>query len=180
MLKGSTVLLRPFTEEDIHQFEAWGRDRERLWGSYQRFQLDHIPQLIVAFHKTKLLSRESGFFIIENLEDSRTVGFVRYSLTQFPDPDILYPDIGFVITDPDARGKGYASEAVRLLLDYLFAGYPTERISAVTDAENIPAQKLLENTGFLCEGTLRRASFRDGKYCDWKIYSILRTEHQSP
>lgn len=179
MLKGSTIFLRPFTEEDIHQFEAWGRERERLWGSFQRFQLDHVPQLVAAFHKNKLLSREAAFFAIETIQDPHTVGFVRYNLTEFPDVDLPYPDIGFVITDPDARGKGYASEAVRLLLDYLFAGYPTERISAVTDAENIPAQKLLENTGFKCEGTLRRVSFRDGKYCDWKIYSILREEWDS-
>lgn len=179
MIKGSTILLRPFQEEDVQRFESWGRERERLWGSYQRFQLDHVPLLIDAFHKTKLLSRESGFFIIETLEEARTIGFVRYNMTHFPDSDIPYPDIGFVITDPGARGKGYAGEAIRLLLDYLFAGYPTQRISAVTDTENIPAQKLLEKTGFQCEGTLRRVSFRDGRYCDLKIYSVLREEYQS-
>ena len=179
MLKGTSILLRPFKEEDLQQFQTWGQDRERLWGSYQRFQLDHVPQLIAAYQHTKLLSRESGFFIIETKTDSRIVGFVRYNMTHFPDADIPYPDIGFVITDPQARGKGYASEAVSLLLDYLFAGYPTQRISAITDADNFPAQKLLERIGFQCEGILRRVSFRDGKYCDWKIYSILRAEYQS-
>jgi aminoglycoside 6'-N-acetyltransferase len=63
-----------------------------------------------------------------------------------------------------------------LLVDYLFAGYPTERIAAVTDLDNIPSQRILEGLGFQREGILRRASFRDGHWCDMAIYSILREE----
>jgi len=95
---------------------------------------------------------------------------------RFPDADFPHPEIGFGITEVSGRGQGLGQEAVGLLVAYLFAGYAVERISAVTDAENRPAQGLLEGLGFRREGVLRRASFRDGQWCDMAIYGLLRAE----
>ena len=97
-------------------------------------------------------------------------------LMRFPDADFPHPEIGFGITEVSARKQGLAQEAVGLLVAYLFAGYAAERISAVTDAENRPAQGLLEALGFRREGVLRRASFRDGQWCDMVLYGLLRDE----
>ena len=72
--------------------------------------------------------------------------------------------------------KGYAKEAVKLLVDYLFSGYPVERIGDFTDEGNIPAQRVMEGVGFQREGTLRRAMFRDGQWRDIAVYGILRQE----
>jgi len=110
------------------------------------------------------------------MADPHVVGFVRYTLMQFPDADFPQPEIGFGITEVSARKQGLAQEAVGLLVAYLFGGYAAERISAVTDAENRPAQRLLEALGFRREGVLRRASFRDGRWCDMAIYGLVRGE----
>lgn len=176
MIIGKRLRLRPVHDEDWQHIEQWAASREALWGNFQRFQLDHLPQLREAYRQTGLLRREAGLLLIEMREDQRLIGFVRYTLTSFPDADIPYPEIGFGITDVGARGKGLSREAVGLLVDYLFAGYPTERIAAVTDLDNIPSQRILEGLGFQREGILRRASFRDGHWCDMAIYSILREE----
>ena len=176
MIEGERVLLRPIQDEDWQLIETWGRNRDALWGPYQRFQLDHLPALRKAYSQTGLLSRESGLLLIEVLEEQRVVGFVRYTLLQFPDADLLYPEIGFGIPEASARGKGFASEGVDLLVDYLLSGYPTERVAAFTDIENAPAQRLLERLGFQREGVLRRATFRDGRWRDLAIYGILREE----
>jgi RimJ/RimL family protein N-acetyltransferase len=176
MIKGIRVLLRPVRDEDWQIIEEWGRSREALWGAFQRFQLDHLPQLREVYHQTGLLKRESGLLLVETIEDQRVVGFVRYTLVQFPDADFPYPDIGFGIPEVSERGKGFAKEAVALLVEYLFSGYPTKRVAACTDAENVPAQRVLERLGFQREGVLRRASFRDGRWCDIAVYSILRDE----
>jgi len=176
MIRGTHILLRPVRDEDWQIIEDWGRSREALWGSFQRFQLDHLPRLREAYRQTGLLKRESGFLLIETIEDQRVVGFVRYTLVQFPDTDLPYPDIGFGIPEVGGRGKGLAKEAVGLLVDYLLSGYPTERVAALTDVENVPAQRVLEGLGFQREGVLRRASFRDGRWCDIAVYSIMRYE----
>lgn len=176
MIKGTRILLRPIREEDWQIVEGWGQSREALWGQFQRFQIDHMPMLREAYLQTGLLSRESGFLLIEVLEQQRVIGFARYTLLQFPDADFGYPEIGFGIPEIGARGKGYAAEAVDLLVEYLWAGYPAERVAAFTDVENTPAQRVLEKSGFQREGVLRRASFRDGHWCDIAVYGTLRED----
>lgn len=180
MIEGTRVNLRPVREEDLATMESWGQGRAGLWGSYQRFQLDHLAQLQEAFAKDRMLTRDSGLLLIERREDRRVVGLVRYALASYPDADSRYPDIGFLIGDVGARGQGLAREAVALLVDYLFAGYPTERIAASTDIENEPARRLLEALGFRLEGILRRAYFRDGRWSDLGLYSVLRSEWKKP
>lgn len=168
--------MRPIQDEDWDHFERWASSREALWGSYQRFQMDHIIQLREAYRQSKLLTREAAFLLIETLENHEVVGFVRYMLLQIPDADIPYPEIGFGIPEIEARGKGCAREAIQLLVEYLFGGYPTPRVAAFTDIGNLPAQRVLEAAGFQREGALRRASFRDGHWRDVAIFSLLRTE----
>ena len=178
MIRGTRVSLRAIQDQDWPIVESWGQHREALWGPFQRFQLDHVPMLRQAFQATGLLKRESGVLLIEINEDKRIVGFVRYTLLPFPDADLPYPEIGFGIPEVEARGKGLAQEAIKLLVDYLFSGYPTERIAAFTEAENVPAQRVLEGQGFQREGVLRRAMFRDGSWRDVVIYGLLRQEWQ--
>jgi RimJ/RimL family protein N-acetyltransferase len=175
MIQGNRVRLRPIREEDWPKFEEWGKSRQALWGRFQRFQMDHLPLLREAFQETGLLRREGGFLLIETVEEQQVVGYVRYTVLGLPDADLPYPEVGFGIPEVSARRQGYAQEAVRLLVDYLFAGYPVERVAAFTDSENRAAQRVMEKVGFQREGVLRRAMFRDGQWRDVAIYGILRT-----
>jgi aminoglycoside 6'-N-acetyltransferase len=179
MIKGLRIILRPIEENDWPIIEEWGRNREALWGPFQRFQMDNVPMLRMVYQQTGLLKRDSGFLLIETSEDHQVIGFVRYTLIPFPDGDLPHPEIGFGIPVASVHGKGYAREAVKLLVDYLFSGYPSERISAFTDDENIPAQKVMEGVGFRREGTLRRAMFRDGQWHDMAIFGVIRQDWKS-
>lgn len=178
MIKGLHVLLRPIQDQDWPIIEEWSHNREAFWGPFQRFQLDHLPLLRQAYQQTALLKRESGLLLVETLAARQVVGFVRYTLTPYPDADLPCPEIGFGIPVANAQRKGYAREAVGLLIDYLFSGYPAERVAAFTDTENLPAQRVMEGLGFQREGVLRRAMFRDGEWRDAAVYGILRHEHR--
>ena len=137
-----------------------------------------MPLLRQAYQQMGLLSRESGFLLIETVREQEIIGYIRYTLVPYPDADMPFPEIGFGIPQASAQGKGYAKEAVRLMVDYLFAGYPVERIMAFTDQENIPAQQVIEKNGFQQEGRLRWSMFRDGQWRDILVYGILRREFQ--
>lgn len=178
MIKGTHIILRPVQDEDWPTIEDWGRDRDALWGPFQRFQLDHLPQLRQAYQQTGLLARKSAFLLVETIAEGEIIGYVRYTLIPYPDADMPHPEIGFGIPQASAQGKGFAQEAVRLLVEYLFAGYPVERVLAFTERENIAAQRVLAKNGFQQEGNLRRAVFRDGQWRDMLIYGILRLEAQ--
>ena len=173
MILGERVRLRPVRDNDWPTIEAWAEDRAGLWGPHQRFQMDHLPRLREAYARTGLLSRESALLLIEPVGDSGAIGFVRYTLRAFPDEDCPYRR-GRGRVAPDARGRGYATEAIALLVGYVFDGYPVERVAATTDVENLPAQHALERLGFQREGVLRKASFRDGRWVDLAVYAVLR------
>jgi RimJ/RimL family protein N-acetyltransferase len=81
---------------------------------------------------------------------------------------------------PSERGKGYCSEAVKIMVDYLFLSKDTGRIQAQTDPRNTASQKVLEKVGFKKEGTLRKNFFTRGEWRDAYIYSILREEWKEP
>jgi RimJ/RimL family protein N-acetyltransferase len=174
MIESERLRLRPFRDDDLHLLEEWGQAREGLWGSYQCFQLDHLPRLLAAYRDNGLLSRDFAILLIEDRADGSVLGFVRYTLVRLPDADLPYPEIGYGVPNEQRRGQGVATEATRLLVDYLFAGYPCERIAAFVDVENTPSRRVLEKVGFEQEGTLRRATFRDGRWRDVAVYALLR------
>jgi RimJ/RimL family protein N-acetyltransferase len=60
-------------------------------------------------------------------------------------------EIGFTLAR-EHQGKGYATEAVNCLLDYVFGGLGKHRVIADTDARNTPAACLLERVGMRREG----------------------------
>jgi [ribosomal protein S5]-alanine N-acetyltransferase len=72
-------------------------------------------------------------------------------------------------------GQGYTTEAVRLLVDYLFGAKKVNRISLVIVPENVPSRRIAERCGFQLEGT-RGAIFNGGRSVDVLIYSLLRDD----
>ena len=77
---------------------------------------------------------------------------------------------------PEFRGRGYGSEAQRLLVLYLFAHTQVNRIEATTEITNVAEQRALKKAGFTREGILRGTTFRQGRWHDQVLFSVLRDE----
>ena len=119
---------------------------------------------------------EEKMFIVEKKDGSK-IGFI----THFYVLHVAFRqlEIGYSLL-PSERGKGYCSEAVKIMVDYLFLSKDTGRIQAQTDHRNIASQKVLEKGGFKKEGILRRSIFIRGEWRDAYVYSILREEWKEP
>ena len=76
-------------------------------------------------------------------------------------------EIGYALS-PEGRGKGYCTEAVKLLLDYSFLTTLVARIQAHTDVRNVASQRVLEKNGFVKEGT-NRQSYSNQCLTLWRI-----------
>ena len=85
--------------------------------------------------------------------------------------------LGIGIAKIDNRGKGYGSQALRLILKYGFCNQGFERITANTMEINVPARKVLEKLGFVLEGRGRKAAYFMGKRIDELNYSLLIDEY---
>ena len=119
---------------------------------------------------------EEKLFIVEK-KDGGKIGFVAHFYVLHPASRQL--EIGYSLL-PNERGKGYCSEAIKIMADYLFLSKDIGRIQAQTDPRNIASQKVLEKAGFKNEGTLRKSFFMRGEWRDSYIYSILREEWKEP
>lgn len=80
------------------------------------------------------------------------------------------------IGDDEARGKGYGTEAVRLLLAHAFRDMDLERVQLHVFAGNERAIRAYEKAGFHREGRLRSAVYLDGQRSDVVVMGILRDE----
>ncbi|MEJ7568449.1 MAG: GNAT family protein [Gaiellaceae bacterium] len=56
---------------------------------------------------------------------------------------------------PEGRGRGAATDAVRLVSEWAFRDLAIERMNLITDPENLPSQRVAERVGFRREGLLR-------------------------
>ena len=81
---------------------------------------------------------------------------------------------------PSERSKGYCTEAVKMMVDYLFLSKDIVRIQAHTDARNIASQRVLEKAGFKKEGTFRQEYSVRGEWRDSCIFGIIRQDWKKP
>lgn len=73
-------------------------------------------------------------------------------------------------------GKGYAYEASRAALEYVYKNYDVNRIYAKCHLENIGSYRVMEKLGMTREGIMRASVFKDRQFIDMYCYSILRDE----
>lgn len=87
---------------------------------------------------------------------------------------------GIVIGEKDLWEQGYGTEAACLLLDHGFSKLNLHRVELGVFDFNARAQRCYEKVGFRKEGCLRQKRFKDGRYCDEIVMSILETEWKRP
>jgi aminoglycoside 6'-N-acetyltransferase len=147
----------------------------RFQSEYGMFGLQRAEALEQKFDEHGFLTPQYGRLLVIT-RDNEVVGSVGYYQQRYgPNEGSISYSLGIGLHS-DYRGKGYGSEAQKLLAEYLFATYPVMRVEASTDRENIPEQKALEKAGFTREGILRRAQWRSGQWHDIVVYSKLRGE----
>lgn len=171
MLKGSNLNLRVVEKEDLSAFAEWVNDPE-FAGQFQPLLQISRSELEKQYDK---LAPQEEWFIIEKKEGSK-IGFIRARhLPVFGKPF----EIGFTLI-PSERGKGYGTEAVQIIVDYLFLSKDIARIQAHTSPRNLASQKTLEKAGFRKEGVVRKLIFIRGEWQDALLYGILREEWKEP
>ena len=82
-----------------------------------------------------------------------------------------------MIGDKDEWNKGFATEAIMLMLKYAFEERGMERVSATIIKNNQPSIKVHEKCGYKVEGIMRNSIYKLGKYNDMVLISILKSEY---
>lgn len=82
-------------------------------------------------------------------------------------------ELGYYIGE-EYWGKGLTTQAVREVCDYVFDNSDIIRIFAEPFIHNIASQRVLEKTGFSCEGVLKSNAYKNGRITDMKLYAKIK------
>jgi RimJ/RimL family protein N-acetyltransferase len=89
--------------------------------------------------------------------------------------DVGEAELGFTFASAH-QGQGYATEAVRAVVQYAFGQLAMHRVFSRTDARNLRAQRLLERTGFRQEDELRESMWFKGAWATDILYAQLQSQ----
>jgi len=154
LLEGKKVRLKLLDKDDL-SFYLEFRNNPACYGQYVDFQRQiSETQFIKRLEKSPLLTTlQLAEFVIEK-KDGTKIGLISHYVI----PGYGWMEIGPAIS-PSEAGKGYGTEAMQIMVDYLFLTTDIMRITELTDLRNIAAQKCYEKVGFKREGTIRKARY---------------------
>jgi RimJ/RimL family protein N-acetyltransferase len=165
------VTLRPVGEQDLPVLEMLTWDPETA-GEFAQFGWFDLELWRRRWAHNRLMGEDGGVLMV--IRDGERLGFVNWRRKPST-PAAYYWEIGIALL-PSARGRGYGTQAQRLLARYLFAHTTAYRIEAATEMDNLAEQRALEKAGFTREGVHRGTGWRDGAWRDGVWYSMLRTD----
>jgi len=168
MLEGKNVNLRVVEKESLPLYSEWINNPE-FYGEYNPLEQESRAEIEKNYDSAPPEKRK---FFVEK-KDGTKIGVVN----TFPVGGLL--EIGFTLI-PSERGKGYGTEAVQIMVDYLFLSRDLVRIQAYTDPRNMTSQRVLKKAGFKKEGVVRKSMFIRGEWRDLLLFSILREEWKEP
>jgi diamine N-acetyltransferase len=151
-LKGNKVVLRAPEPEDLENLYRWENDTN-IWNvsntlvPFSRFTLRNY---IENSHRDIYDTRQIRF-MIDSIEDNsiKTVGTI--DIFDF-EPFHLRAGIGILIGNISERGKGYADDALKVLIHYCFSILKLHQIYCNITSDNFVSIKLFQKNGFKITG----------------------------
>ncbi len=170
-ITGDKISLKPITYEDTADIIRW-RNSDDVRANFI-FRDTLTVQTHELWLKNRVDTGEVVQFIITETASGRAVGSVYL---RDIDPADLKAEYGIFIGEDDCRGKGYGTEAARLIVKYAFSSLRLHKVFLRVLKENTAAIKSYEKAGFTREGCFADDVKIDGKYYDIVFMAIINRE----
>ena len=168
------LLLRPVQETDVSALFDYRSDADT--NQYQGW----IPQSLdetydfIRNRVSPIINQADTWFqlVIINQPTNRLIGDVGI---HFMDEESQQIEIGCTLRK-DCHGQGYATEALKSTITYLFEELEKHRIVTSIDPQNLSSIALVERLGFRKEAHFRESIFINGEWVDDLVYALLSRE----
>jgi len=173
VLKTDRLYIRPVSKDDKESIFEYRSDSET--NKYQGWIPDTIEDVEVFIGK---LSNEINIpgtwfqFVIIVQESNTLIGDLG---VHFIDAENKQVEVGCTL-NKIYHGKGYATESLRKLIDYLINTLKKHRIVTSIDPLNINSIKLVERLGFRKEAHFIESIYSNGKWVDDVVFALLSRE----
>ncbi|MFX0204699.1 MAG: GNAT family N-acetyltransferase [Candidatus Hodarchaeota archaeon] len=174
MLEGELVRLRTLELTDLDRMTE-------LWNNWEIRQ--YLVSVVPASEeeeeqwiRSTWERRRKGtdyVFAMETLEEREYIGNIGLHQLNWINRSTI---LGIAILDPEYWGKGYGTDALKVLLKYAFTTLNLNRVELEVSANNERAQRVYKKVGFREVGRRRQVRYWGGKYEDGIILDILREE----
>jgi diamine N-acetyltransferase len=175
-IEGDLVALGPIRRDLIPTYQRWVNQFDTL----RTLAMPPIPMTLEA--ETSWYDDMSGsssviIFTVYQREGWEPIGDVSLSGVDHRNGAATF---GIMIGEPTARGKGFGTEATRLMLDYAFTALGLHNVMLTVYEFNLAARRAYEKAGFREIGRRRQARFMGGKFWDEVYMDCLASEFDSP
>lgn len=172
---GNLIRLRGIESEDWEYFYHADREEtesarnvDEIWFPNTQARAQQWAEELA---KRQMVENDEYTFVIET-PAGVTVGTISTHAVHKRNGTFRY---GLAI-HPNHRRKGYAAEAIRLVLNYYFNERRYQKVNAEVYSFNTPSIYLHERLGFTLEGCLRRMIYTGGEYHDVLVYGLTKEE----
>lgn len=169
-IKGERLYLSPINTEDYLQYTKWLNDKnvmENLGNYANNFSIAAEKEALET-----LANSGHNYAIVLNKGDELIGNISLMNINSV----YKSAELGIFIGEKEKRGKGYGTEAIRILVDYGFNTLNLKNIMLCVDSENKGGCKCYIKAGFKEFGRRHKCRYIDGSYHDAVYMEILNEE----
>lgn len=172
-VEGQKIYLRPVRLGDAtRRYCSWLNDPEvnRYTESrYTRASLSGLKKYISA----TLRSPSNFFFAMIDKSTGEHVGNIKIDSTVNPFWDHWVGEIGLIVGEKKCWGKGYGSEAIRLMTQFAFNHLKLHKVTATCLSINKGSAKAFLKAGFKQELVRKSNACYGGKFVDLLLFGVI-------
>lgn len=169
-LDGSRIYLREVRPSDVNEnYYRWMNDPEVTCFLESRFYPNSMEKLR-EYVQTKIGNPDNIFLALVLKEGERHIGNIKLGPIHWIHRT---SDLGIIIGEKDCWGKGYANEAIKLMVDYAFNVLHLHKITAGAYGSNEGSIKAFQKVCFEIEGIRKKQYFLKGQYIDGVLMGLI-------
>lgn len=170
-LIGPSVYLRPPDKADAPILTPWFNDAEVTRFMHVRPPLPQAAEeAFIAGLNANVMEPTLAIVVREG---DRLIGVTGLDKADVRNRHAMF---GIGIGDKSAWGKGYGTEATRLVVGHAFETLNLNRVWLTAFEYNARGIRAYEKADFRVEGRLRQECYRDGRYWDVLLMAVLRED----
>lgn len=174
MIPGNRIRLRAVERDDLPLFVQWLNDPEVTEGLLITMPLSMKEE--EAWFEQVMAHPPAERPLAIEIKDSDTWRLVGNCEFHDISPIHRSATVGIFIGDKSIWDSGYGTETMQVMLRFGFESLNLNRIALMVYDTNLRAIRVYEKVGFVHEGRLRQARYKNGRYGDNLLMSVLRSE----
>ena len=172
-IAGKRLLIRDITFKDDNDFFEYAkRDEVGHDAGWKPVPSMEVARRVIASY---ILAKD--VFAIELIEEKKMIGTIsiyNYGIRKYN----KVKQLGFS-SNPNYWNKGYMTEAVNMVIDYIFNHTDCEVLEVGHHSDNYKSKRVIEKCGFIYDGRLcKYKKLYDGRLVDADFYSMTKEDYE--